>query len=101
MLLTIHTSSATTTTMSEENDYTVLACASIPGRLRTKETMSLIYRNISGLGGIDQIRSFWFIQNQDSIGIVHVNSIRLDVSNQTIFIDAAFIPMTAGCNEEK
>jgi hypothetical protein len=23
------------------------------------------------------------------------------VSDQTVFIDAAFVPMTAGCNEEK
>jgi hypothetical protein len=98
--LTIHTSSAATTFISEENDYTVLARSSIPGRLRIGETMSLIYRNISGLGGIDQIRSFWVIWNHDGIGMVHVDSIRFDVSNQTVFIDAAFIPMTAGCNEE-
>lgn len=89
------------TTMAEE-EYklydAMLAAkdAAIPGRLGIKETVQSIYAHIFGLSGHAKGNVFWFTHGISSFAVVFVDSVRMDISNQSVILDAALVPRYSG-----
>ena len=64
----------------------------MPGRLGVKETLKSIYTNLVGADNYEQLAVFQFSE----FGLLYVDSVRMDLSNQTYFADAAFIQCHSG-----
>jgi hypothetical protein len=63
-----------------------------PGRLGIKESIELMYGNIFGLGGQQKAFIFSLQASSGEIAKIFVDGVRMDVSNQTVLLDAAIIP---------
>ncbi|KAF2034802.1 hypothetical protein EK21DRAFT_55723 [Setomelanomma holmii] len=68
----------------------------MPGRLGVKESLHSIYAHVFGLAGQAKSRAFCLLSASIELGMVYVNSVRLDVSNQSVLLDGAFVPFHAG-----
>ena len=71
--------------------------STMPGRLGVKETLQSIYAHLVGQGG-EQAKIFQFCTPTSYFGILYVDSVRMDVSNQSLLADAAFIPCYASAD---
>ncbi|KAH4179419.1 MYND-type zinc finger protein samB [Parastagonospora nodorum] len=71
-----------------------------PGRLGVKESIYMMIMHIFGL--FDKERSYMFSLHGASgeIALVFVDAVRMDVSNQTVFLDAAIIQLHAKTGPE-
>ena len=98
--LTAHASIMGTTSGVELLQYENLganeATLTMTGRLGVKESLHSIYMHVFGHMGASEMRNFRLGNGASDMGWVHVDAIRMDVSNQTVFLDAAFIPLCAG-----
>jgi hypothetical protein len=63
-----------------------------PGRLGIKESIFLIYMHIFGLGGKEKASMFSLQSSSREITRIFVDAVRMDVSNQTVILDAAIVP---------
>ncbi|KAF2823611.1 hypothetical protein CC86DRAFT_422601 [Ophiobolus disseminans] len=88
--LMAHTSISATMSRSEECQYskTLAKCLVMPGRLGVKESLHTMYTHVFGLGG--QAKSRFFCLNEPTnLGIICIDSVRLDISNQSVLMDGA------------
>ncbi|KAF1944977.1 hypothetical protein EJ02DRAFT_509908 [Clathrospora elynae] len=97
--LSSHISPRTTMSGAENREYTTLTAnksLNMPGRLGIKNSIQNIYAHLFGIAGQAQLRIFEFSTPTTIFGVLYAESVRMDVSNQTVFIDAAFIPFHSG-----
>ncbi|KAF1937809.1 hypothetical protein EJ02DRAFT_505767 [Clathrospora elynae] len=102
--LMAHASISATMSSSEERQYAKISANKslvMPGRLGVKESLHSIYAHIFGLAGQSKSRAFCLLSESIEIGMLFVNSIRLDVSNQSVLIDGAFVPLHSGPSLEQ
>lgn len=66
-----------------------------PGRLGIKESIYMIIMHIFGLGDKERSSMFCLRGASGDMALVFVDAVRMDVSNQTVFLDAAIIPIHA------
>jgi hypothetical protein len=63
-----------------------------PGRLGVKESTALMHTHIFGSQNLEKTSLFSFYTPSGEIAKIFVDAVRFDVSNQTVFLDAAIIP---------
>jgi hypothetical protein len=68
----------------------------MPGRLGVKESLQSIYAHLIGLQGQPQSNMFQLNTPTSFFGVLYFDSVRMDVSNQTILADAALVPFHSG-----
>jgi hypothetical protein len=68
----------------------------MPGRLGVKESLQSIYAHLVGADNQVQAKAFQFCTPTSYFGLLFVDSVRMDISNQSILADAAFIPCHIG-----
>ncbi|KAL1798263.1 hypothetical protein ACET3X_002300 [Alternaria dauci] len=93
--ISAHTSPLTTLSTSEfraYNKFRADEASTMPARLGVKGCLQTIFALLVGAEGRGQARIFQFCTATSYFGILYVDSVRMDVSNQSIFADAAFIP---------
>jgi hypothetical protein len=66
--------------------------ANKPGRLGIKETIALMYLHIFGLNNKEKASIFNLQSSSGEIALILVDAVRMDISNQTVLVDAAVIP---------
>lgn len=66
-----------------------------PGRLGIRESIYMMIMHIFGLGDKERSSLFDLRGASGKIALVLVDAVRMDVSNQTVFLDAAIIPLHA------
>ncbi|KAF2852444.1 hypothetical protein T440DRAFT_477389 [Plenodomus tracheiphilus IPT5] len=64
----------------------------LPGRLGVKESIQSMYSYMFGLDGDPCKQVFQFCTPTTFLGVLYVDSVRMDLSNQTTLVDAALIP---------
>ncbi|KAI8932270.1 hypothetical protein NX059_010471 [Plenodomus lindquistii] len=68
----------------------------LPGRLGIKESLQSMYAHIFSLEGVARGQVFQLGTSATSFGVLYVDAVRMDVSNQTTLLDAAFFPHQGG-----
>ncbi|KAI4672937.1 uncharacterized protein J4E78_001440 [Alternaria triticimaculans] len=66
--------------------------STMPGRLGVKETLQSIYAHLVGAEGQAQAKIIQFCTPTSFFGILYIDSVRMDLSNQTLLVDAAYVP---------
>lgn len=66
--------------------------STMPGRLGVKETLQSIYAHLVGAEGQAQAKIIQFCTPTSFFGILYIDSVRMDLSNQTLLADAACTP---------
>jgi hypothetical protein len=63
-----------------------------PGRLGIKETIALMYIHIFGLNNKEKVSTFRLHNSSGEIALILVDTIRMEISNQPVFLDAPIVP---------
>jgi hypothetical protein len=63
-----------------------------PGRLGIKESIALIYLHVFALMNKEKASLFSLMASSGDIVRIFVDAVRMDVSNQTVFLDVAIVP---------
>jgi hypothetical protein len=66
--------------------------ASKPGRLGIKESIYMMYMHVFGLCNRERAAVFNLQSASAGIALIIVDAVRMDTSNQSVFLDAAVIP---------
>ena len=74
--------------------------AAVPGRLGIKESTQGMYAHLFGLGGQPRGTVFRLGRGTMHFGVLFVDSVRMDLGNQSVIIDAALLPHYAGAERE-
>lgn len=92
--LTIHTPCVATMSSSELKEYEKVRADDrlvMPGRLGVKETLHSMHAHIAGLHGLAKSDWFCLMSSSGVVCIILVDCIRMDLSHQTVFLDAALL----------
>jgi hypothetical protein len=63
-----------------------------PGRLGIKESIALMYLHVFGLMNKEKASPFSLMASSGDVVRIFVDAVRMDVSNQTVFLDVAIVP---------
>lgn len=66
------------------------------GRLSVKETISMMFMHIFGFRGLGMLESFALRKDNSGFAHIYVDAVRMDVSNQTVFLDSALVLLDHG-----
>jgi hypothetical protein len=94
--LMAHASTAATMSQSEQMQYDkIRASKSLapPGRLGIKESLHNMYAHLFGLAGQTKARIFTPIYKESEFAMIVVESVCLDVANQSVLMDAALVSL--------
>lgn len=99
--LKLHMLYPATMSVSEKQQFEMVSTrVAMPGRLGVKESLYYLFMHIAGLDNL--AKSNWFSLNSPAglVCVILVDSIRMDLSHQTVFLDAALLPPQAsgGCD---
>lgn len=95
MWIGLHASPVATMSGGEFREYKKFLAdkaSTMPGRLGVKESLQTIYAHLVGAEGQTQSNIFQFCTPTSYFGVLYIDSVRMDISNQSILADAAFIP---------
>ncbi|KAF1967994.1 hypothetical protein BU23DRAFT_602460 [Bimuria novae-zelandiae CBS 107.79] len=67
-----------------------------PGRFGVKESIYNMVMNILGINGFAQSSTFTLKSSAGSVATIFVHKLRMDLSNQTVFLDAAVVLLHSG-----
>jgi hypothetical protein len=70
----------------------------MPGRIRMKNSLHGMYAHLFGMSGVERVNIFQLCVSKTFFAVVYVDSVRMDISKQTVFIDAALVPFHLGRN---
>ncbi|XPT04655.1 hypothetical protein M3J09_013731 [Ascochyta lentis] len=96
--LIAHTCCPATMSGSEYQEYEKARVDSnlpMPGRLGVKESLHCVYMHMTGQRGLQKTNSFCLTSPSGVVSIIVVDCIRMDLSHQTVFLDAALLPPQA------
>ena len=100
--LATHTSYPANMSASEYKQYEKIRADSkltMPGRLGVKESLHSMFMHTVGLCGLAKSTYFCLTSPAGIVCVIFVDSFRMDLSHQTVFLDAALLPPKAnvGC----
>jgi hypothetical protein len=72
--------------------HVVASGTDLPGRLGVKCSIACMYTHIFGFRRSERVLNFSLHTPSGEIAKIFVDAVRMDVSNQTVFLDAAIIP---------
>jgi hypothetical protein len=72
--------------------HVVASGTDLPGRLGVKCSIACMYTHIFGFRRSERVLNFSLHTPSGEIAKIFVDAVRMDVSNQTVFINAAIIP---------
>ncbi|KAF1952907.1 hypothetical protein CC80DRAFT_571306 [Byssothecium circinans] len=97
-----HASTLSTMTIPEYaayGKYLSRQAANKPGRMGVKETIFNMFMRIFGLNGMEKGSIFAFDNSSIPLATIFVDSVRMDPSNQTVFLDAALVPLSTSMQD--
>jgi hypothetical protein len=68
----------------------------MPGRLGVKDTLYKMYTHLFGILGQERVNAFELCVSKTVFAVLYVDSVRMDISNQSLLIDTALIPFHLG-----
>jgi hypothetical protein len=94
-----HTSPTTTMSGTEFREYKRCLAndtLTMPGRLGVKESLQNMYAHLFSLQTQSQCKIFKLCTRESFFAQLYVDSVRMDVSNQSVLMDAALVPFPLG-----